>query len=131
MYRVRVRGEFCAAHAIRVGGRREPMHGHNWRVTLVACGERLDEDGLLVDFHALQGALAQVLASLDNRDLNSIEPFVGVNPTAEQVARHVFEAVEERCRDRIPNGVRIESVEVTESPGCSAVYAPAGGSESR
>lgn len=107
------------------------MHGHNWRVTLVACGERLDEDGLLVDFHALQGALAQVLRSLDNRDLNSIEPFVGVNPTAEQVARHVFEAVVERCRDRIPNGVRIESVEVTESPGCSAVYAPVGGSESR
>ncbi len=131
MYRVRVQGEFCAAHAIRVSGRREPVHGHNWRVTLVAAGRELDADGLLVDFHVLQAALHQVLKSLENKDLNAIEPFVRVNPTAEQVARHIFERVWESSRARIPNGVRIESVEVTEAPGCSALYAPEGGFESR
>ncbi|MBM4109011.1 MAG: 6-carboxytetrahydropterin synthase [Phycisphaerae bacterium] len=129
MYRVRIQGEFCAAHAITIRGQREPVHGHNWRVTLTAAGPELDADGLLVDFHALQGALLTVLKSMDTKDLNTMEPFRRVNPTAEHVARHIHD--EMRRGARIPNAVRIESVEVTESPGCSAVYAPSGGSESR
>lgn len=131
MYRLRIQGEFCAAHAITVAGEREPVHGHNWRVTLVVAGPTLDGDGLLVDFHALKGVMNDVLNALNNKDLNTIEPFRRLNPTAEHVARHIHESVRERAGALMPNTVRIESVEVTESPGCAAVYAPPGGSESR
>src|SRR5690606_16287926 len=57
MFEISVQRTFSAAHAIVVRGRREPLHGHDWRVTIVVAGNDLDADGLLCDFHALEAAL--------------------------------------------------------------------------
>jgi 6-pyruvoyltetrahydropterin/6-carboxytetrahydropterin synthase len=121
MYELVVEREFCAAHAILLAGRREPVHGHNWKVALVVGGARLDGDGLLCDFHALEQALDAILAPLRNVDLNATPPFDRVNPTAEHVARHIADSV----AVALPPGVLVRSVRVTEAPGCAAVYRPA------
>lgn len=120
MFELVVDDEFCAAHAIVVGGRREAVHGHNWRVRVAIEGDTLDHDGLLCDFHVVQEALSHLLDPWRNADLNAAEAFRGGNPTAEMVAVRIAEGLARR----LPGDVRIRSVRVTEAPGCSAIYRP-------
>lgn len=122
MYELEIRRRFSAAHAILMRGVREPVHGHDWEVTLLVRGERLDGDGLLCDFHAVERELDAVIRPFDSRNLNETPPFDRINPTAEHVARHVADAVSAR----LPAGVRIASVRVTEAPGCAARFVPSG-----
>ena len=49
MFELSVEREFCAAHALVINGRREPVHGHNWKVQVVVGGEGLDHNDLLCD----------------------------------------------------------------------------------
>lgn len=125
MYRLTVETEFAAAHAIVMRGEREPIHGHNWNVTVCVAGESLDPDGLLCDFHAVEEGLRAATERFHNRNLNETPPFDRVNPTAEHVARHLAEAVSGSIPPQdADRGVRVEWVRVTEAPGCAAIYHP-------
>jgi 6-pyruvoyltetrahydropterin/6-carboxytetrahydropterin synthase len=124
MYELEVSAEFCAAHAIVIAGAREPVHGHNWRVTLTVVGPTLDADGLLCDFHAVGAALSEVTGCFANADLNATAPFDRVNPTAELVARHIAGAVSSRLAGVLPAEARVSACRVTEAPGCAATYRP-------
>jgi 6-pyruvoyltetrahydropterin/6-carboxytetrahydropterin synthase len=128
MYEISVQAEFCAAHAIVIAGQREPVHGHNWHVTVTVGGDRLDAEGLLLDFHALERAIGEIIGPFRNNDLNATAPFDRTNPTAELVARHIAEGVQVRLPDLAPapqsNHIRVVSVRVTEAPGCAVVYRP-------
>ena len=75
MYLVRIERTFSAAHSIVMGGVAEPVHGHNWRVEATFAGASLDADGLLVDFHAVEGALDAIVGRFHNRSLNAVAPF--------------------------------------------------------
>ena len=118
MYVLTIEREFCAAHAIVMRGEREPLHGHNWRVDLTVEGASLDADGLLCDFHALEGWLAEIVAPFENQSLNETPPFDTLNPTAEHVARHIVAAMLER----LPPEVAACRATVTEAPGCRAGF---------
>lgn len=123
MYELTIQAEFSAAHAIRIRGEVEPLHGHNWHVTATFAGRELDADGLLCDFHVLERTLRAIAGELDNRNLNELPPFAaGTNPTAELVARHL---ADELLR-RLPGDARVTltGVTVTEAPGCAATYRP-------
>ncbi len=109
---------FSAAHAILLQGEREPLHGHDWRVTVRIGGETLDAEGLLVDFHKVQHDLREIVEPWHNRSLNEVEPFDRINPTAELVAQ----TIGERLTKTLPDGVRLVSVRVTEAVGCAAEY---------
>lgn len=122
MYHLSVETEFCAAHAITIGGAREATHGHNWRVTLTVSGPTLDADGLLCDFHAVEAALRDTTAPFHNADLNTTAPFDRLNPTAEHVARHIAERVQASMAAMLPPGAGVASCRVTEAPRCAATY---------
>lgn len=120
MFELSIESRFSAAHAIRLGGAVEPLHGHDWLVTLTIAGETLDEDGLLCDFHTIEEALRSITARFHNRSLNETTPFNTLNPTAEHVAKHIADAL----APMMPSEARIQSVRVTEAPGCAATYKP-------
>lgn len=120
MYELSIDAVFSAAHAITLAGAREPLHGHDWRVTVTIGGPTLDRDGLLCDFHAVEEALRGVVAPFHNRTLNDTPPFDRTNPTAELVARHIAD----RLAAMMPTEAQIISVRVTEAPGCAATYRP-------
>jgi 6-pyruvoyl-tetrahydropterin synthase len=61
MFTIAVTREFCAAHAIVIAGVREPLHGHNFRVTATLEGESLDGEGLLCDFHLVERELEAIM----------------------------------------------------------------------
>jgi 6-pyruvoyltetrahydropterin/6-carboxytetrahydropterin synthase len=125
MFELRVRRTFSAAHAIVMAGEREPMHGHDWAVTVAVCGRDLDGDGLLCDFHRLERSVDEVVRPFHNRTLNETAPFDRVNPTAERVAQHIARQVAATLQP----GVRLREVRVTEAPHCEACYRPAAGDE--
>lgn len=122
MFEIAIEAEFCAAHSLLIAGEREPVHGHNWRVTAVIGGPELDGDGLLVDFHAAQRVLGEILAPWNNGNLNELPPFDTVNPSAELVARQIAERLADQLGPMLVAGARVASVTVTEAPGCRATF---------
>ncbi|MEM7227808.1 MAG: 6-carboxytetrahydropterin synthase [Planctomycetota bacterium] len=118
MFEVSTIREFAAAHAITMKGLREPVHGHNWRVTVTVAGPVLDSDGLLVDFHDLERRLENVIRPFHNQNLNDVEPFDEINPTAEHVAKYIAETLFRT----MPAPVDSLTAAVTEAPGCEARY---------
>lgn len=124
MFEINVQAEFSAAHAIRIGGELEPVHGHNWHITASIAGDELDSDGLLVDFHLVERQLREIASFYHNGNLNDLEPFGTLNPSAENVARHIGEELWRRLAGRMPRGARLTSLRITEAPGCAAIYYP-------
>ena len=120
MFELSVQRVFSAAHALTLAGKRETLHGHDWHLTVVVAGARLDADGLLCDFHVLASAIDAAIAPFHNANLNEVEPFTRINPSAEQVARYIAQ----RLASVMPDGVSVARVSVTEAPGCQATYTP-------
>jgi 6-pyruvoyltetrahydropterin/6-carboxytetrahydropterin synthase len=93
-FEVGVVGGFRARHHL-VGdfGPAREEHAHEYRLDLTVRGEELRADGTLLDITVLQNALHQITTDLTDRDLNQIAGLSAQNPTAEVVARYVFERV--------------------------------------
>jgi 6-pyruvoyltetrahydropterin/6-carboxytetrahydropterin synthase len=118
-YEVSVEGRFAARHWLRLpDGTLEPPHEHDWHVAVTFAGENLDSAGMLVDFELAKTRLATVLDRLSSGDLNASPLLDGLNPSAEIVARIIYDLL---VQDRLP-GVRLWQVAVTEAPGCRATY---------
>ena len=91
MYEVRVEADFAAAHFLRdYHVKCENLHGHNYKVYAHVCGEELDAGGMLLDFSVLKSALKKVCGQLDHTNLND-NPYFEQNPSAERIARFIFE----------------------------------------
>ncbi len=119
MYIVRVEAGFSAAHFLSgYRGRCENLHGHNYRVRAYARGEELDESGMLLDFGVLKKALREVCEGLDHRLLND-NPAFRDSPSAERIARHIFETLA-----GILPGAPLQAVEVFETDTSMARYEP-------
>lgn len=70
-YRVRVekvRLKFSAAHMATFGGDMEPLHGHNYAVTIEVTGS-LTDDAWVIDFGLLKKAGREVCDHLDHKFL--------------------------------------------------------------
>ena len=121
MFEVTIEESFSAGHALRnYHGKCENVHGHNYRCQVTLAGKELDEIGLLVDFVALKKTVHAVLDRLDHQWLNDLPPFDKLNPSAENIARHIHDQVEAGLQ--IPAGVGIQSVKLWETDTCSATY---------
>ena len=81
----------------------------------------MDGEGMLCDFHKLEGVVEEVLHPLRGVVLNTVAPFEKVNPTAEQVARHIADSLVGRFQEA-SNGAALAGVTVSEAPGCTATY---------
>lgn len=121
LWRLKVRKDFSASHALRnYKGKCESLHGHNFGVEVVVEGERLDpEVEYVVDFGVLKKALTEAIAPLDHAHLNETPPFDRQNPSSENLARYVYQALLPGLE---PLGVRLVEVTVSEKQGQSATY---------
>ena len=120
MFEISVQGHFCGAH--HLAGYDGPCcnaHGHNWEVEVFLRGTQTDQVGVLADFKEIRAALQEVLAELDHQDLNLLPAFEDVNPTAEHIARHLYQRLSTQLNDAL---CRLHRVRVSETPGTSAVY---------
>jgi len=62
--------KFSAAHfTLFPDGSAELLHGHNFQVAVALTGDRLDDEGLLIDFAAVKRAVRAACARLDGKTL--------------------------------------------------------------
>lgn len=120
MFELSVEARFSAAHAVTIKGVLEPLHGHDFHVTLTVAADALDADGFVCDFHAVEAALRRVIEPWHNSNLNDQPAFAREKPSAERIARHIAL----QTAPAIPAPARLVSVRVTEAPGCAATYRP-------
>jgi 6-pyruvoyltetrahydropterin/6-carboxytetrahydropterin synthase len=121
MYKLTAEKTFSSAHALRgYKGKCENIHGHNWRVRVVVGGKKLNNLGMLVDFHVVKYMLDEVVESLDHTNLNEINPFEKVNPSAENIAAYIYKGMKKTLREQGHKGVSLAEVTVWESETSSA-----------
>jgi 6-pyruvoyltetrahydropterin/6-carboxytetrahydropterin synthase len=124
MYEVSVDESFAAAHNLRgYKGKCEDLHGHNYKVRVTLAGPELDSVGLLYDFVHLKQVIQGVIRSLDHKYLNELPPFTAINPSAENIARHIHDEAAKQMR-AVPNGAKISSITVWETDVTAATYRP-------
>jgi 6-pyruvoyltetrahydropterin/6-carboxytetrahydropterin synthase len=95
---VKIEKTFAAAHRL-LGhkGKCDNLHGHNYRIEIYARGSELNEIGLLIDFSDLRKIADEFIGYVDHRNLNDLPPFdEELNPSAENIARFVFEYMNSR-----------------------------------
>ena len=120
MYELTIEQQFSGAHQLRgYKGQCENLHGHNWKVTLSVHAEQLNDIGLAIDFHELKAMAKEIVGGLDHGFLNKIFPFTEINPSSENIAKYVFDAMKKQLQ---ATGVQISAVTVWESDTASATY---------
>ena len=120
MYELKIITRFAAAHQLRaLKGGCENLHGHNWKVEVTVAGDRLGDDGLLVDFRVIKDHTREIIDALDHKFLNEIGAFEISEPSSENIARHIFETLSDRLG---LEGVRVTKVTAWESESACASY---------
>ena len=120
MFEITVYSHFAGAHRLRyLRGRCEKLHGHNWKIEVAVVSNRLNREGIVLDFGILKQKVEQVLKTLDHTYLNELPYFAKIEPSSENIARYIFEKMEkEVSRYR----VKLKRVTAWESDTSSAAY---------
>ncbi len=119
MYEITVRKTFSAAHTLDIGGKREDLHGHNFRVEAAVASEKLNADGLVLDFRVLKKWVNEILEDLDHTFLNDLSPFSNMSPTAENIAKFIYKRLEKHT---VSMDLKVSRITVWESENSKAVY---------
>ncbi len=119
MFRLRVYDYFSSAHFLNgYHGKCESLHGHNWKVEAEIEGSTLDKIGMLIDFKLFKEFLKSVLSGLDHCLLNDLEMFKNSNPSAELIAKYVYDELQ----TKLPAGIIVSRISVWESERSQAIY---------
>jgi len=94
MYRVTKTLEISAAHKLDLSyeSKCSNLHGHNWLLHITCESETLNKDGMVYDFTHIK---KKIHDALDHKYLNDI---LGVNPTAENIAKWICEQIGQTCK---------------------------------
>lgn len=121
MYELTVSVDFEAAHRIeKYPGKCNRLHGHNWSVEVNVVGTVLNDLGMLIDFRELKQEVNAVIMQLDHIYLNEMPAFQEQNPTAENIARYIYEELEKRAV--FTKDIKLQSIKVWESPRSAVTY---------
>jgi 6-pyruvoyltetrahydropterin/6-carboxytetrahydropterin synthase len=131
MFRVSREIDFCYGHRLlNYDGKCKYLHGHNGRAIITIESATLDERGMVLDFSDIKNVVSTWIdEKLDHRMLlHKTDPAVPLlqkmgeplflmdqNPTAENIARLIFEFTASR-------GFPIIECQLWETPRCFATY---------
>ena len=93
MYEVRKRLEISAAHKLILDypSKCTNLHGHNWIIDVYLRSEKLDNNGMVMDFTHIKH---EILDKFDHKVINDVVDF---NPTAENLAKYICDILAPRC----------------------------------
>jgi len=120
MYELKITDQFAAAHQLReIKGGCENLHGHNWKIEVTVAGSTLGHDGLLIDFRQIKNETKNVLDALDHKFLNDLKMFKAMEPSSENIARHIFKSLSQKLNT---DDIKISRVTAWESDSACATY---------
>lgn len=113
MFKVSKRMEIAGSHQLQLDyeSKCKNLHGHNWYVTVYVKAEKLDHNGMVIDFTHIK---KRIHDKLDHNHLNDVVDF---NPTAENMALWIAQEV-----NLIRQGASCYKVTVQESEGNIATW---------
>jgi 6-pyruvoyltetrahydropterin/6-carboxytetrahydropterin synthase len=116
MYEITIEDSFDAAHLLPdYQGNCSRLHGHTYKVQAHFRTLELDKQGMAIDFRKAKKLLRSVLDYIDHHYINELPEFSDQNPTAENVARFIYDQIK-------PKGKSLYSVSVWETPTSCATY---------
>lgn len=118
MYRITKEFHFSASHQLCHLHQDHPcarMHGHNYIVVVELASEVLDEDGFVLDYHALAPLKRYIDDEMDHRHLNEV--FGHDKVTSEWMAQMFYDWCKARWN-------QTSAVRVSETPKTWAEYRP-------
>jgi 6-pyruvoyltetrahydropterin/6-carboxytetrahydropterin synthase len=97
MYVVSVQAHYDSAHFLRnYQGKCERLHGHRYVVEAALATTALDASGIAFDFVDVKRHLRELANGLDHNNLNDLDPFREVEPSAENQAKYFFDELKRR-----------------------------------
>jgi 6-pyruvoyltetrahydropterin/6-carboxytetrahydropterin synthase len=120
MFDVFIKTHFSAGHHLRnYPGNCEKPHGHNWHVQVTVRAAELDELGMGIDFRTVKNAVKKVMDDLDHCDLNEHPAFRDKNPSSENIAAYIYDALApELSSDRY----HLHAIMVGETDNTGVIY---------
>jgi len=123
MYDLTIIAEFEAAHQLPdYPGKCCRLHGHNWKVEVTVSGNELNELGMIMDFKELKAEVGKVIDELDHYYLNDLEAFKTMPPTAENIAKYIYDTL--AASTVFQQKINVRCVQVWESPRSAVKYSP-------
>ncbi len=91
MFYVSKRLEISSAHRLSLPYQSKctSLHGHNWIVTVYCKAEKLNADGMVVDFSRIKSVIVD---QLDHKVINDV--LGDINPQAENLAYWICQQIE-------------------------------------
>ena len=120
MHEVIVKKHLLASHGLKnyLGGDESP-HDHHWIIEARFHAEALDNSGCAIDFRDIDRAFQEILSPFQGKTLNDLEPFKTVSPSAENLARHIYEQFATLIKDK---KARLVSITAWEDEEHGATY---------
>ncbi|MBP2644781.1 MAG: queD [Firmicutes bacterium] len=119
MYELTTIVEFEAAHRLEgYSGKCARLHGHNWQVEVTVAGTQLDKLGMLIDFRVLKQHVNSIIEQLDHYYLNELDAFKDWNPSAENIAKYIYQ----QLNGQFAQNIKVKQVKVWESPRSAVAY---------
>ncbi|HWR09528.1 6-carboxytetrahydropterin synthase QueD [Sporomusa sp.] len=125
MYDLTIIAEFEAAHQLPdYPGKCCRLHGHNWKVEVTVSGRELNRLGMIMDFKELKAEVGKVIDNLDHYYLNDLPEFKTIPPTAEYIAKYIYDTL--AANPVFQENIKIRCVQIWESPRSAVKYCPQG-----
>jgi 6-pyruvoyltetrahydropterin/6-carboxytetrahydropterin synthase len=119
-YTMKIVTDFAAAHLLRdYPGECSRLHGHNWKVEVEVVASELDRIGMGMDFKQIKAATKDLIGRMDHRNLNDLAPFDELNPTAENIAAHLYQGLSDALNTPT---VRVNAVTLWETERACVTY---------
>lgn len=95
MYSLAIRRDFIAQHYLIGGdwGAENQKHSHHYQMEVQVEGEDLDGHGYLIDIVDLEARLSGLVAYYQDKTLNDLPEFSGLNPSIEHFSRILCQAL--------------------------------------
>lgn len=95
MYSVAVKRDFIAQHYLIGGdwGAENELHSHHYQIEVQLDGAYLDQHGYLVDIVEIERNLEAVVNDYQDKTLNDLPQFAGINPSIEHFARTLCQSL--------------------------------------
>lgn len=92
MFKLTVSKPFIAEHFLIGGdwGEENIRHPHHYTLELQVSGLHLDGNGYLIDIVKAEEKLAAIVSVFQNKLLNELPDFQGINPSIENLARIAY-----------------------------------------
>jgi len=92
MYTLSIEKNISTAHQLRdYEGPCAQIHGHNWKIRIDVQARSTDEVGIVIDFTSLEKRFWKVIGPFDHKLINTVQPFDHINPTAENLAKYIYD----------------------------------------